>query len=197
MRHLWVLATIFGALWSATFASVACAAEADAASSGVEVILINQVTPSQVCTTESHTLTLFLSAGSQENLAYQDTYGPFQAPELWGKFQFGLQENSWFWIPTADPSHQDPDNAGMQVVIDDASTCTLSTATSLAGPDTPDARQVIEVTGQSTGVGQCTITVTRKTPPSLYPTKDCCAPPQFSPSCASLGIQRGQNATEP
>ena len=172
-------------------------ASGSSATTGVEVTVVNNVAKSQVCTDETSTLTVFITTGDQQNLAPGETSTPFQAPNLFNQYQFGLQENSWFWIPKADPNHQDPDNAGMQVIISDPATCALNTAASLAGPNTPDARKVIQVEGKSTGPGQCTVTVSRLSPPGLYPTKDCCAPPIFTPNCQTMGIKRGQNATKP
>lgn len=163
---------------------------------GLQVTIVNMVTPSQVCTQETNTLTVFKTATEQIQLKYKEMSDPFASPVLFGQYEFGVQENSWFWIPKADPGHQDPDNAGMQVILSD--TCEVSTAASLL-PGGPDTRQVITVTGKQTAPGQCQVTVTRKSPPGLYPTKDCCAPdlPQFKVNCKTLGIQRGETASKP
>ncbi len=91
---------------------------------------------------------------------------------------FGIQVNDWYWRSSQDSgTSQWADNAGMEVIITDATKCEFELQNSWHDPNAPDARDVLNLalTKNPTSAG-CSFTVTRKADPSLHITKDCVGP---------------------
>lgn len=89
---------------------------------------------------------------------------------------FGIQVNDWYWRSDPNPNtNQWADNAGMEVIIEDAATCDYKLMKSWHDTNAPDASDVLQLTSTPVS-GGCSFTVKRKANPSLHITKDCVGP---------------------
>jgi hypothetical protein len=91
-----------------------------------------------------------------------------------GAYQFGIQDNGWYWRTVANPyTGQMADNAGFQVYISDPSkSCAFHTGPSFVA-GSPPADKVLSMTSGFIGLGHCEFNVTRLQPPSLCITDSC------------------------
>ena len=89
---------------------------------------------------------------------------------------FGIQVNDWYWRSNPNPNtKQWADNAGMEVIITNATTCDFDLKISWHDKHAPDARDVLDLSKTSVS-GGCSFTVTRKADPNLHITKGCVGP---------------------
>ena len=127
------------------------------------------------CIYEAYPLSVFYPDNAKDDVtAFATTTRTIVGSDIIG-MQFGVQTNDWFWRPNPNPfTSQWADNAGMQVIIDDASTCSFTLA-SWHDDRAPDAREVLSLSSTRTSSG-CSFIVTKKTEPSLLVTEDCSGP---------------------
>jgi len=158
----------------------------------VDVTVTANVKALQTCVNEDHPVTVFYSASDRVNLSPSETITHSIIQDGVG-LHFGIQVNDWYWRSNANPyTGQWSDNAGMEVIIKNASTCDFELTTSWGDSGAPDARDVLDLTSKPTS-GGCSFTVTRKATPSLHITKGCAGPCKNSneEGCACIGIAGG------
>jgi len=128
------------------------------------------------CIYEAYPLSVFYPDNTKDDAsAFVTTTRTIVGNDIVG-MQFGVQTNDWFWRENPNPfTSQWADNAGMQVIIDDAATCAFTLAASWHDDRAPDAREVLSLSSTRTSSG-CSFVVTKKSEPSLLVTKNCSGP---------------------
>lgn len=176
------------------------------ASGSFTVKVVSHVCPNPHCELERESIRLFIPrhAGqySQHNLGCevgQNSYSFGYDPHV-AVVGFGVQENAWYWRgPAATRYHQNPDNAGMQVIMKSGCSFELKSSVHDRG-DPPDARRLLDVKANLQG-GLCVVTLRRKPNPSLCVSgrgaKTCCGPCKYQPQLrlGQLGASLGFNST--
>jgi len=150
------------------------ASESDAVT--LDVTVTADVEALQTCVHEGHPVTVFYSAHDYVNLTSSQTTTHSITQTVAG-LHFGIQVNDWYWRSNANPyTGQWSDNAGMEVIIKDPSTCHFELTPSWGDSGAPDAREVLGLSSSMSASGGCSFTVTRKANSSLHITKDCVGP---------------------
>eukprot|EP00984_Skeletonema_dohrnii_P015306 scaffold6583_cov108-Skeletonema_dohrnii-CCMP3373.AAC.4 len=150
------------------------ASEPDAVT--LDVTVTADVEALQTCVNEDHPVTVFYSAHDYVNLSSSQNTTHSITQTVAG-LHFGIQVNDWYWRSNANPyTGQWSDNAGMEVIIKDPSTCAFELTPSWGDSGAPDAREVLGLTSSMSASGGCSFTVTRKANSSLHITKDCVGP---------------------
>mmetsp|Transcript_15185 Transcript_15185/g.30911 ORF Transcript_15185/g.30911 Transcript_15185/m.30911 type:complete len:399 (+) Transcript_15185:150-1346(+) len=150
------------------------ASESDAVT--LDVTVTADVEALQTCVHEGHPVTVFYSAHDYVNLSSSQTTTHSITQTVAG-LHFGIQVNDWYWRSNANPyTGQWSDNAGLEVIIKDPSTCHFELTPSWGDSGAPDAREVLGLSSSMSASGGCSFTVTRKANSSLHITKDCVGP---------------------
>jgi len=156
-----------------------------AASTSFTVKVVSHVCPNRHCILEHKAIRLFIPRSgysySQHNLGCRGGRNTltFRYDPRIHSVGFGVQENAWYWRgPRANAHLQNPDNAGMQVIL--APGCRMRTSASVHDHgDPPDARRLLNVQAHNAG-GVCVVDLYRKRNPSLCVSgsgrKKCCGP---------------------
>lgn len=155
------------------------------------VQVINNVPNSQSCIYEANSISLFYPPNNQQKPMATGSSATINVPRTSGEYNFGIQDNGWYW--RANPSSgQNPDNAGMQVIVSVSNNCSVTTAQSWAGSGTPDARKILTVSGKP-GIApiNCVVTINKQSG-GMCVTKSCCGPGSGPGSCIALGINPGE-----
>lgn len=155
--------------------------------------VVNNAPNNKSCIYEADSISLFYPPGNQQKPMPAGSSATITVPKTFGQHNFGVQDNGWYW--RQDPSSgQNPDNAGMQVIVSVSNNCSVTTAQSWAGAGTPDARKILSVSGKP-GVApiNCIITISKQSG-GMCVTKNCCGPGTGSGSCIALGINPGETS---
>ncbi len=166
----------------------------------LDVTVTSNVEPLQSCKAEvsiNTPIKLFYTEYDQKDMSPYETVKHPITQDRAG-LHFGIQVNDWYWRSIQDSSTKYwADNAGMEVIIKNATTCEYETKSSWHDTNAPDARKVLDVdlTSSKSASGGCSFTITRKATPSLHITKNCVGPCIPHPTKYQLPWQPGCDCT--